>query len=338
MSIRAPSTSFPAALTLLGALALSLLGGSACGRADAPASGAAPAKSATAEASPESADAAAAKGTGGKLFEKIAAPLEFREAGEGPRAPTSDVFGARIGAAKVADVEALVAARGLTCKDTSIRAMMAAKREAEAKKRAEGGEDAVSSASWMKKKSKREENPQVRFACPTVKAEQVGDRLRPPSQGRLLFVFDSDEHPLRHASYQRSHRSHAAALADFEDAVQAMTAIFGEPSERRGELPVADAKGQVTFPQGRNLEVRWTFADLLVRVTAIHFGQKVTVGERIEVPHGVRPDAPILGKTDLPPPPPPTPAFVAPPPAEPPPAPKLSPEEEAALAKKMAQQ
>ncbi|MCA9635182.1 MAG: SDR family oxidoreductase, partial [Myxococcales bacterium] len=99
---------------------------------------------------------------------------------------------------------------------TSIRAMMAAKREAEAKKRAEGGEDAVSSASWMKKKSKREENPQVRFACPTVKAEQVGDRLRPPSQGRLLFVFDSDEHPLRHASYQRSHRSHAAALADFE--------------------------------------------------------------------------------------------------------------------------
>ncbi|MCA9634432.1 MAG: tetratricopeptide repeat protein [Myxococcales bacterium] len=34
-----------------------------------------------------------------ELFEKIAAPLEFREAGEGPRAPTSDVFGARIGAA-----------------------------------------------------------------------------------------------------------------------------------------------------------------------------------------------------------------------------------------------
>jgi hypothetical protein len=274
-----------AALPLLCSLALPL----ACGRGreQAPA----------AEAS--SADAKAdtkAKGKSGKLFDDIASPLEFRDPDPGPRAPDSAAFGAVIGATSYAEIKKLTEARELHCKDTSVRAMMEAKRAAERKKQEEAGADAVSSASWMNKKSKREKNPQVRFACPKVTSELFTDRERPRSRGRLLYVFDSEELPLRHASYQRSHHNHDAALADYKDAVAAATAIYGDPTESRGEIPEPGADGKVDFPQGRSLETRWDFSDLTVRVTAIHFGRKVTVGERIEVPHGVRPDAPAMGK------------------------------------------
>jgi hypothetical protein len=136
----------------------------------------------------------------------------------------------------------------------------------------------------------------VGFACPMFTSELFTVRERPRSRGRLLYVFDSEELPLRHASYQRSHHNHDAALADYKDAVAAATAIYGDPTESRGEIPEPGADGKVDFPQGRSLETRWDFSDLTVRVTAIHFGRKVTVGERIEVPHGVRPDAPAMGK------------------------------------------
>jgi hypothetical protein len=234
----------------------------------------------------------------GKLFEEIAAPMEFRDPDPGPRAPEAAAFGVEIGRASYADVMAYVEAKGFTCKDTSIRAMMEAKREAEKEKQATKGEDAVSSASWMNKKSKREKNPQVRFSCPSVDSDAISDRERVKSQGRLLFVFDNDDLPLRHVSYQRSHDNHTAALDDYEDSVKAMTARFGEPTATRGELPERDAKGKAVFPPSRSLEIRWDFSDLAIKVTAIHFGRKVTVGERIEVPHGIRPDAPALGRPE----------------------------------------
>ena len=242
--------------------------------------------------------AAETKAKGGKLFEEIAAPLEFRDPDPGPRAPEAAAFGAEIGRSSYTDVKTYVEAKGFTCKDTSIRAMMEAKREAEREKQAEEGEDAVSSASWMKKKSKREKNPQVRFSCPSVNSDTIGDRERVKSRGRLLFVFDNDELPLRHVSYQRSHDNHSAALDDYEDSVKAMKARFGEPTASRGEVPERDADGKVVFPPSRSLELRWDFSDLTMKVTAIHFGRKVTVGERIEVPHGIRPDAPTLGKPE----------------------------------------
>jgi len=277
-----------------------------------------------------------AKAKSGKLFEDIAAPLEFRDPDPGPRAPVTTAFGAEIGRSSYEQIQALVKARGYTCKDTSIRAMMETKREAEREKQKAEGADAVSSASWLNKKSKREKNPQVRFSCPSVTYDEIGDRDRPASRGRLLYVFDSEELPLRHISYQRSHANHTAALNDYEDAVKTMTAIYGEPTATRGEAPERDANGKATFPESRSLELRWDFSDLSVRVTAIHFGRKVTVGERLEVPHGIRPDAPSLGK----------PAGVAPspvatpkpPPSTPEPEPKPTTKPELTAAQKAAQE
>ncbi|MEZ4381984.1 MAG: hypothetical protein R3A79_11605 [Nannocystaceae bacterium] len=280
------STLRPLVLPLLCALAL----GCGRGREQTP--------TAEADAPAEAKTDTKAASKSGKLFEDIASPLEFRDPDPGPRAPQSAAFGAVVGATSFADLQALTDSRGLGCKDTSVRAMMDAKRAAERKKQEAEGADAVSSASWMNKKSKREKNPQVRFACPKVDSELFTDRERPRSRGRLLYVFDSEELPLRHASYQRSHHNHGAALADYKDAVAAATAAYGEPTATRGELPEADADGKVEFPQGRSLEARWDFKDLSIRVTAIHFGRKVTVGERVEVPHGIRPDAPRMGKTE----------------------------------------
>ncbi|HGG56794.1 MAG TPA: hypothetical protein ENK31_03240 [Nannocystis exedens] len=231
----------------------------------------------------------------GKLFAEIAAPLEFRDPDPGPRAPVTRAFGGELGRSTYETIKAMVEAQGLTCKDTSIRAMMEAKRAKAKAEQAKKGTDAVSSAS-LNKKSKREKNPQVRFSCPSVTSDQLNDRNRPRSRGRLLFVFDSDKHPLRHVSYQRSHANHTAALDDYEDSVKAMTELYGEPTSTRGEPPKRDKDGTATFPPSRSLELRWDFSDLSIRVTAIHFGRKVTVGERIEVPHGIRPDAPALGK------------------------------------------
>lgn len=227
---------------------------------------------------------------------EVAASLEFRDPDPGPRAPVTRVFAAELGLATFPEIEALTTRLGLKCSDTSIRAMMESKRAAERKKMAERGEDAVSSASWMKKKSKREANPQIRFSCPKVQAEEIQDRPRKPSAGRLLFVFDSADHPLRHVSYQRSHVDHEAAFADLEDSIAAMKALFGEPTGTRGELPQREG-GAIRFEANRQYEVRWEYSDLLVKVTAIQFGpNKVTIGERVEVPHGIRPDAPRLNR------------------------------------------
>ena len=228
----------------------------------------------------------------GKLIPDLPDPLQFRDPPPGPRAPTARVMGVDLGATTYADAQALIQRRGLECKDTSVRALMDAKRQAELDKARERGEDAVSSASWMKK-SKREANPQVRYTCPNVDSAALGDRPRPPAVGRWLLVFDSAEHPLRHVSYQRTFDDHARALADFEDAVAALTAAFGEPTSRQGELPRPDQAGVVLFPQARPIEVRWEYADLVARVSALSLSRrKITVSERIEVPHGVRPDAP----------------------------------------------
>lgn len=224
--------------------------------------------------------------------------FDFKDPPAGPRAPVTAAFGATIGTTMFPEVEAHVNQLGLKCSDTSIRAMMDARRETEKAKIADAkarGEDAVTAASWVNKRSKREANPQVRFSCPKVDSDQLGDRKRAPSTGRLLYVFDDATYPLRHTSYQRTHKDHAAGLLDFEDTVAALTKIYGPPTKTPArELPKPDKDGNLEFPSAVNFETAWEYADLAVRANVLRYGTLVTVGERIEVPHGLRPDAPKL--------------------------------------------
>ena len=66
-----------------------------------------------------------------------------------------------------------------------------------------------------------------------------------------------------------------------------------------------DKDGKVEFQAAKNLEVSWEYADLLARVHVLRYGDLVTIGERIEVPHGLRPDAPRFVAGETPPLPPP---------------------------------
>jgi hypothetical protein len=247
--------------------------------------------------------AAASKGLAGlaeMMGKKPPAPwkFDFKDPGPGPRAPTTQVFGATIGTSMFPEIEKHVQALGLTCGDTSIRAMMDRRREAERAKIAEAkarGEDAVTAASWLDKRSKREQNPQLRFSCPKVTSDQIKDRPRPPSSGRLLFVFDDPSYPVRHASYQRTHKDHAAALADHDDTLAALTKVYGPPTTpAKAGLPRLEPGGKVEFPTATNFETSWEYADLVVRLNVLRYSDLVTVGERIEVPHGLRPDAPRI--------------------------------------------
>lgn len=238
--------------------------------------------------------------------------FEFKDPPAGARAPTYAAFGTQIGTSMFDEVGELVRELGLDCGDTSIRAMMDRRREKEQKRLDDAktkGEDAVTAASWMNRRSKREANPQIRYSCPKISAEQIGDRMRTPATGRLLYVFDSVNHPLRHASFQRTHQDHAAALADFKDTIDALTKIYGAPTKPlKGDLPAPGKDGAVEFPSAVNFEVSWEYADLLVRTNILRYGKLVTVGERVEIPHGLRPDAPRV-----------RPGAKAPEPATPPP-------------------
>ena len=222
--------------------------------------------------------------------------FEFKDPGPGPRAPVTVAFEAEIGSSMFPEVEALVARRGLKCADTSVRAMRDKRRETETARLADAkarGEDAVTAASWVNKRSKREANPQLRFSCPKVTSDQLVDRPRVPSSGRLLYVFDDAIYPLRHTSYQRTHKDQAVALKDFEDTVAYLTRVYGPPTKTyKTELPKPDKDGKVEFPTAMNFETSWEYADLLARVNVLRYGDLVTIGERVEVPHGLRPDAP----------------------------------------------
>ncbi|MDC0722965.1 hypothetical protein [Nannocystis bainbridge] len=239
--------------------------------------------------------------------------FEFKDPRPGPRAPVTVAMHTDVGRHHVADAEALAARLGLACGDTSIRASMEGRRKVERKRLEDArarGEDAVTAASWLDRKSKREANPQVRFSCPKTRSEQLTDRPRPRSEGRLLFVFDSVDHPLRHVSYQRTAKDPAPALADYEDAVAHYTRVYGPPTRVPSrELPAPGPDGAVDIPVATNFETEWAFSDLLVKVSLLRYASLITVGERVEVPPGIRPDAPQLGK--------PAPADAADPPATP---------------------
>lgn len=265
---------------------------------------------APAQATPDPDPAASAAPT--KPKDPGAWAFEFKDPLPGPRAPTYEAFGAAIGSSRFAEIGKLVESRGLDCGDTSIRAMMDRRREKELKRLDEAkarGEDAVTAASWVNRRSKREANPQVRYSCPKIPADKLTDRKRMPSIGRLLYVFDSADHPLRHASFQRTHQDQAAALADFNDTLAALTKIYGPPTKPlTAELPTQGKDGAVEFPGAVNYEASWEYPDLLVRTNVLRYGKLVTVGERVEVPHGIRPDAPSLRKDAAPSTPAPTPS------------------------------
>jgi len=214
----------------------------------------------------------------------------------GPRAPSTDLLGVRVGVSHFDAVVSLVTRSGLSCEDRGVRVLMAEIRD---KKRAEvaeaaarGTPDAVSGASILTRRTARDENPQIRFSCEGADSSKLVDRARASSKGRLLFVFDDPKSPLRNASYQRNFSDFGSALADFSSALDAFTARFGTPREtelgpRRGPSPDSPLE-----KYSRRVD-EWRFADVVATVSIANLGGRgFVVSESLEVPLPLRADAP----------------------------------------------
>jgi hypothetical protein len=214
----------------------------------------------------------------------------------GPRAPSAELLGARVGTSHVADVQAFTRAWGVACADRSVRTLMSELRD---KKRAEveeakrrGTPDAVTGASILTRRTARDENPQVRLSCEDVSSSRLADRARVPSTGRLLYVFDDERAPLRHVSYQRNHAEWEPALADFASTREALSGRFGSPHE--SETGTA-TKGPTSepLPKYARRVAEFRFSDLVATVTVANLGGRgFVVGEALEVPLPIRSDAP----------------------------------------------
>lgn len=207
-----------------------------------------------------------------------------------PRTPTNEALGVRIGEVLLDPLLADLRARGLACDDTGVRASIAKLREHKREQLARAEDpDVVSGASILHRRSKKERNPQIRLACELDSLTELAPD-RPVVPGRALFVFDSPELPLRHASLRRSYQSSEPAMLDLRETIARFEAIHGEPTVRRGTIPLPGQAPAKPEP----IRVQWRYGDLLIEISATSFGKLISVDERIEVPFPVRPDAPVL--------------------------------------------
>jgi len=223
-------------------------------------------------------------------------PPVFTEPGPGPRAPTAEWLGGKVGFSRHGAVESTTASWSLACSDRGSRALMKEirdkKREEVARAEARGEPDTVTGASILARHTARDDNPQIRWSCGGVTSEKLRDRERPTSSGRLLFVFDDDRAPLRHASYQRNHDDWREALRDYADSRGAMSLKFGSATES-GTLPIVELSDDVPLTKYARREAMWRFSDVVARVSIVNLGgHGYSVSEIVEVPWPVRADAP----------------------------------------------
>ncbi len=211
-----------------------------------------------------------------------------------PPTPNREGFGLLIGQSSAAEVRKRITAWGLTCADASPAVIAREARKARtahaaAQHKAEGAKpDAVSSASaHSNKPSKYESIEQVRISCEQVTSAQLGDWSRASAQGRMLFVFDSQRHPVRHVSYQRTHRDQAHALGDMLKLLAHYRERLGQPNVIRHELPER-MDADYRFPLLSNVVREWQFGDFRVKLAALLGSTgNVVIYENVEVPAGV---------------------------------------------------
>lgn len=210
---------------------------------------------------------------------------ELQPVPAGPRAPRRDFLNLEVRETTLSEAEVVYRGAGATCANSSFRALMKSRREVvkkemEVVKAAGGDADAVSGASLVNYRSKKERNPQVRLSCDDVPVTAFTDRPRAAGDGLYwLMVFDSDKHPLRHTSVSRRINDFAVADEEWRSAMDAFVARFGAPTNVREPPQQGDP-----FPPGSYFEANWTFADVSAQLVAFRVDNAVRFQERVEVP------------------------------------------------------
>lgn len=230
-----------------------------------------------------------------KMMELVDELPTFTEPASGAKAPTARAFDFELGASQLSDVQSALATLSLNCADTSMRSMMDAARDAKRKeiedaKASGAGADSVTGASMIYRRSRKERNPQVRLSCIDATADKLKDRPR-QGTGRLLLIFDSAQHPLRHVSYTRSFApsDDSTARSEFLAASASMTKSYGPPAKALSD--------EVKLPLARyqSYSLDWNFSDVRASLRLMNMGNgSLSLDETIEVPWPVRADAPQL--------------------------------------------
>src|SRR5688572_19735541 len=212
---------------------------------------------------------------------------DFIEPPPGPRGPNIELGGFVVGKTTLDEVKRRT--EGMSCTDTSIRALMSVKREKvkaeiEAAKAKGEAVDGITGASLVNYRSKKERNPQIRLSCEGVVGTSIGEG-RSEAEGRLLFVFDSPTHPLRHVSFHRKIRDPILAREELLAAIERSKKALGDPHKSVNEI----AEGNDPIPKGTLIKRSWNYGDLEVEVTAFPFGSRgIDIGEDVQVPWPVR--------------------------------------------------
>jgi len=198
---------------------------------------------------------------------------------EGGRPLDGRVFGFEIGSSTLADVQAATGRLGFACADRSMSVIMAEARADMRAARSARGADAVSHAS--ERARRRAPSPQVRWACDRVPAERLDLDLA-PGTGRLLFVFDAADRPLRQVSFQRTHRDRGGAWRDFQAAEARFTRRFGAPTLMDGAASAGEL-GPLD-PTTR----RWDRSGIAAKVSALRLHNRVVVSWEAGLPYAPR--------------------------------------------------
>ena len=199
----------------------------------------------------------------------------FIDVPEGKRAPSSEAFGFQVGTTTLAEVQQRTSAKGFTCRDDGMSQLVKRGVSQMVEEKSQKGESTIAYRlyGWL---NPHGQNPQVRWACEEVPAEAL-DRQGPA--GRLLFVFDAPDVPLRHVSFAQSYEAKDDAVREFINTGIAMGAVFAPD----GPLPKPPSSEPL-----KPHEVSYTFSDRQAKVAFVDLGRAVTLTESLEVPFPVR--------------------------------------------------
>lgn len=210
---------------------------------------------------------------------------------DGNRAPTIRLAGLEVGRTTLADVQALTAKLGWSCRDTSMRGLMQLGREQAQAKMAEAeakGEDpdTVSGASRAYYHSKKEQNPQVQWACEEIDLQALDATFFEDGgdKNTVIFIFDSEHLPLRYLVTSRKFMSQSQTRVARDKSIAALSAILGPPHASLG-TPNENPE-QKMFARHQIFRQDWKYADRAVSITVMNLGSPrgIDLREIIEVP------------------------------------------------------
>jgi hypothetical protein len=223
----------------------------------------------------------------------------FTDIPPGPRAPSSTFVGLTVGKSTLSEVEAWTKLHGMTCRDTSMRALMQLGREQTQQKmkeaEANGADpDAVSGASRAHYYSKKEQNPKVFLACEKAAMTELDGLDRSGSQaatGTVLLSFDSKDLPLRYVMVERKLMLQVDVLAQFNAVTEQFAKQLGPPTSSSARRPLEDDDPETRiFARMQAVSNEWKFADRRAEIMVFNFGlpKGISVREVFEVPWPVR--------------------------------------------------